>query len=179
MAGILKNKKGQMVDFAIAFIIIVATTALLTNNISSNQKTIEIGARQYAMLSAYAEGEKALEYLKTASEISVSDVVGSCEYAKTVSDKTMVYKIEPLMKDRILKYTSTNPRLNITIAPFYTYSVSVQQSSISITGLAGDNIKVTSDSDKFTYSLNGNFKSTMSCDKLKVLREGSGQQFIG
>ena len=183
MAGILKGKKSQFVDFAIVLIIIISLTAIMSNKVTERNNYIQIGAKQFTIFSAYAEGEKVQEYLKLAGEFSLSEIVGSCEKAQSLTESTIAFRVGEKMKTYIANYNSTNPKFNVTFPDYYLYTVSNQAYTnlqISLTGIASDKIIIKSGTYKFTYSIKGDFKSAVSCDKFEQLKPGSEQtQFMG
>ena len=170
------GKKGQFLDIAIVIVIVMVIVSMITGSLSQNDKLIKIGDKELVMFSAYAEGEKVTEYLKTAGELAVLDSVGDCTNADTLSEDVIAYSIRNRMDQYIANYTSTNPKFNVTFPDYYTYTVSNQiqtGSLIELTGIASNDIVVKSSDYKLTYGLNGDFRSTIRCENLYTLSKGA------
>lgn len=167
----LLGKKAQFVDLAIFLTILIALTAIMGSAISSGNDLVQIGAKEFSMLSAYAEGEKATEYLKLAGEMALVDVAKDYSTARTLTAGKIVSDASPKINNYISLYKSSNPKFTVEF-PAYTYTALNQidtNSLITITGFSDENIVIKSADYKFTYSLNGNFRSAVSNDKLNKL----------
>lgn len=178
MAGLL-GKKGQLLDFIIVFLIIVSAGAVLQQNLSAKDKVIEMGGRQFTMLSAYAEGEKALEYMQTAGKISIAQAVRSCEGAETLSGDAIALNAAPIVRKYIANYTRSSSAFNVTMPSDYTFTAANYigtDGKIWLVGITDENIKVFS--SKFTYSISGNFRTSVSCDEIKALNSPSTVSLI-
>lgn len=171
-----------MVDFAIVLVIILAVTALMNKELSDKDKTIEIGGKQYAMLSSYAEGEKALEYIKLAAELALAESAGSCELAKTIPLKTIEYEVGEKVKKRTADYVSSDTELSVSFLPYYTFSAFENidtDSLIGVTGITSEDIHVDPRNYNFNYSVSGNFRTSITCEKLNKLKGTTAQQLTG
>lgn len=182
MAGILKGKRSQMVDLAIVLIILLAVGAVMANKVTERNNIIQMGAKQYAMFSAYAEGEKVLEYLKTAGELSISEVAGDCTKAKSLTGDTIAFQVREHMGAYIANYNSTNPgTFTVTLPLTYGYSVinNAAGGSITLLGTTSEDIIIKSAAYSFTYAVKGSFKTVASCEALYKLKPQTTQQLIG
>jgi len=182
MAGILKGKKGQMVDFVIVLIVLFSVSALLSKGLSDKDEVIQIGGKQYSMLSAYAEGEKALEYIRLAGELALAEKVDNCADAKVIPLGDIELAVRDEIRKRMQNYTIPNTALDMDFNPdyyIYTASQSIDRdSTLGIVGTTSEKIRINSNDYKFNYSINGNFRSVLTCDKLSKLKPQSQKALL-
>jgi len=176
-----KSKKGQILAFAVVFIIIMAFGFILVNKGGTAKTVASIGNKQVNILSAYAEAEKAREYVKFSAEHSAALAAQELDVATTQDcfaglDKTT---FEAAFTENMLKYleiyNSTDKELNVS-ALMYTYDYDYQDNLVTVKAFAQEpGIVVKSNRIDFTYTIQGYVETDFTCSEYQ---EYSKKKFL-
>jgi len=163
-----KSKKGQVLAFAVVFAILISVGLVLTGSFKGEKAIVGIGNKQINMLNAYAEAEKAREYVELSfyysAKLAAQELTSlSNRNCFEGLDKETFKSLFEQNADRYLQaYKSTNRELNVSL-PIYNYDFDFEDDKIIIYSIPSGPIFIQSNVIFFNYSATAQVRTELSC----------------